>query len=275
MAGDYQDKTVYVVGGSQGIGRACAEAFADRGARLVLFARGAEALEETRLAVEARGSRASTFVLDATDGESVRGVMETAVSQAGPPDILLNCVGGARPRHFEAIDDRQFMETLRWNLFSCWNTVSALAPRMKGRGGVIVNTASLSGLVGVFGYTDYSAAKFGVVGFSEALRSELKPHGVRVCVLCPADTKTPGFEAEEVGKPAETRAVSASGSLLSSGAVAEALLAGIERDRFLIVPGREARWIARVRRFAPRFVDWVMDRAVARARKTPADTANE
>jgi len=267
MAGEYQGKTVYVVGGSQGVGLACAEAFAKAGARLVLFARGAEGLEQARCHVAQCGPGASSHVLDATDPGAVERVMKEAALQSGPPDVLLNCVGGARPDYFEKIDAARLQETLSWNLLACWHPVRALLPQMKGRGGVIVNTASLAGLVGVFGYTDYSAAKFAVVGFSEALRSELKPHGVRVCVLCPPDTDTPGFAEEEKGKPVETRAVSSGGSLLSSEEVARSLLAGLARGNFLIIPGRAARWVVRARRFFPGWVDWFTDRVVARAQK--------
>src|SRR5438477_366286 len=68
--------------------------------------------------------------------------------------------------------------------------------------------ASLAGLIGVFGYTDYCASKFAIVGFSEALRSELKPHGIMVSVLCPPDVDTPGFAVENTTKPPETVAIS-------------------------------------------------------------------
>ena len=267
MAGDYQGKTVYVVGGSQGVGFACARAFAEEGAQLVLFARGAEGLEQARREVADSGPGASSHVLDATDPVAVERVMKEAARQSGPPDVLLNCVGGARPAYFEEIDAVRLQETLNWNLLSCWHPVRALLPQIKERGGVIVNTASLAGLIGVFGYTDYSAAKFAVVGFSEALRSELKPFGVHVCVLCPPDTDTPGFAEEEKEKPPETRAVSGAGSLLSPEAVAQSLLAGLARKKFLIIPGRAARWAVRVRRFWPRGVDWFTDRAVRRAQR--------
>ena len=67
----------------------------------------------------------------------------------------------------------------------------------------------MAGFVGVFGYTDYCASKFAVVGLSEALRQELRPCGITVSVLCPPDTDTPGLANEDLTKPAETKAVSA------------------------------------------------------------------
>ncbi len=215
MLRDYRGKTVYVVGGSQGIGRACAEAFFARGAKVVVFARREGPLRDATEAIREQQADATQgvfgVVLDASDGSAVDAVMTRACADYGPPDVLLNCAGGARPARFEEIDDEAMEKTLRSNWLSCWYPAKALVPVMKERGGVIVNTSSVAGKVGVFGYTDYSAAKFAVVGFSEALRSELAPHGVAVFVLCPPDTDTPGYADEEVAKPEETRAVSGGG----------------------------------------------------------------
>jgi short-subunit dehydrogenase len=139
--------------------------------------------------------------------------------------------------------------------------------RNSGRG-YIVNVASLAGLIGTFGYTDYCASKFGVIGFSEALRSELKPHGIAVSVLCPPDTDTPGFATENRTKPEETRAVSGHTRVMHPDAVAGALLRGMQRRDFLIVPGIESKCAALLKRLAPSAVQWVMDRTIARV--TPA-----
>lgn len=275
MRRDYRGKRVYVLGGSQGIGRACAEAFASRGAHVVVFARHEGPLREACQGIAGRcqdaGQGVTPVVLDVSDAAAVAEVMEATRVAHGPPDLLLNCVGGARPGYFEDLGTEQMLETWRVNWLSCWLPIRALVPHMKERGGVIVNTASLAGLIGVFGYTDYCAAKFAVVGFSEALRSELAPHGIEVFVLCPPDTDTPGFAAEEVGKPAETRAVSGAVALSSPEKVAEALLRGIERRSFLIVPGSAGRLAALAQRIAPSAVRWFADRAVRGARNSSAD----
>ena len=185
--------------------------------------------------------------------------------------MLFNCAGRAQPGYFEEIPTGQLEEIMRVNLFGTWSTVRELLPHMKGRGGTIVNTSSLAGLVGVFGYTDYCAAKFAVIGFSEALRSELAHHGIRVFVLCPPDTETPGLEEESRTKPPETRAVAAGARCLSAEEVAATLLRGMERRGLLIIPGREARWIALAKRLFPRLVERITARAVARA-GSPAST---
>ncbi|MFP6660605.1 MAG: SDR family NAD(P)-dependent oxidoreductase [Myxococcota bacterium] len=264
MGGRRQASVVYVIGASKGIGRACAHAFAERGAKLALFSRGAMALNETCADLKNAGAEVFSVPVDAADAQALCEAVAAAVAALGPPDVVINCVGGARPARFEDIDNARFEETLRWNLSTAWNLARAVVPAMETGGGVLVNTASLAGLIGVYGYTDYCAAKFGVIGFSEALRAELRPRGIDVRVLCPPDTETPGFAEEERTKPPETRAVSRGVKRLSSEAVAAELLRGLARSSFLIIPGRAARLASRLRRFAPRLVEFFMDRAVAR-----------
>jgi 3-dehydrosphinganine reductase len=265
---EFAGKTAYVVGGSLGIGLAVATRLVALGAHVVVFARRPEPLERAvaRLRVQARSAeqRIAGQPLDAADPEQVAAVMGEAVARFGAPDVLINCAGRAYPDHFESITHAQLCDTMRSNLGTCWSVVSALAPHMRARGGYIVNTASVAGLIGVFGYTDYCASKFAIVGFSEALRSELLPHGIAVSVLCPPDTATPGFDTENRTKPEETRAISAGATLLGPDDVAQALLVGMRRRRFLIVPGASARLVVLMKRFFPSVVMRVMDRTVRR-----------
>jgi len=159
---------------------------------------------------------------------------------------------------------------MRSNLYGVRNTVSALLPILKERRGYIVNTSSMAGFLGVFGYTDYSASKFAVVGYSEALRMELKPYGVRVSVLCPPDTDTPGFQAENRTKPPETVAVSAGAKIMRPEDVAEALIGGMRRERFMIVPGFDGKFTFFMKRLFPSLVFSITDGQVKKAAHTEA-----
>lgn len=269
MPTDYRGKTVFVVGGSMGIGLAAARQFAARGAHVLVFARHRGPLEEAVREIERCRRSASQRVelreLDVGRLESVSSVLGESVSSFGPPDVLLNCAGACWPGYFEQITHEQLAQIMEINLYGSWRTVQALLPHMKKRGGTIVNTSSLAGIIGVFGYTDYCASKFAVIGFSEALRSELKRFGIRVFVLCPPDTDTPGLAAENEIRPPETRAVSGSASLLSADAVARTLLRGMERRRLLIIPGLGGRLVVLAKRLFPGLVEWVADRSAARA----------
>ncbi len=266
---DYRGKTVFVTGGSAGIGLAAARLFALRGARVAVFARGRERLAKAVEDIRAAPDQAvEGLPLDVADHEAVKETLGGAILRLGVPDVLLNCAGRAIPRRFAEVSFAQFEETMRINLAGTWNPVAAVAPAMMEQGsGHIVNTSSVAGLVGVYGYTDYAASKFAVLGFSEALRSELAPCGVKVQVLCPPDTDTPGFAVENRTKPPETHAVSGKAKVVTADFVARALLSGMEKGRFLILPGFDAKsvWIAK--RLAPGLVFRIMDGAVRKCRK--------
>ena len=270
---EFDGKNVFVVGGSTGIGLAVAKRVAALGADVTVFARRTKplvwAVEDIERDCKRPAQRVSWRQLDLADRDRVEEVMGSVVEETGVPDVLVNCAGRAYPDHFENISYEQFTETMRVNLYGCWNTVSALVPRMKEKGGYIVNTSSLAGLLGVFGYTDYCASKFALVGFSEALRSELKPHGIVVSVLCPTDTLTPAFERENETKPKETWAVSEGARLMSADDVAVALIAGMAKQSFLIIPGTDGRLTAVAKRLFPRLVEWWIDRRIRKARETP------
>lgn len=262
---DFSGRIVYLIGGSSGIGLAAARQLAARGAHVMIFARNQDRLESARrdIDVQARdsGQRVSCASMDVSDPEQARAVLSAALAEFGVPDVLINAAGRAYPRRFEDVSLAQFRETLEVNLHGIWHTVQVLAPAMKARGGLIVNVSSMAGLIGVFGYSDYSASKFAVIGFSEALRSELKPHRLRVLVLCPPDTDTPGFQVENKTKPAETRAVSGQATM-QPDEVARILIRGMEKERFIIMPGLGNRIVYLVKRLWPGLVFRFMDRTI-------------
>jgi short-subunit dehydrogenase len=263
---DFDGKLIFIPGGSTGIGLAVATRLAALGADVAIFARRKEPLAAAAEEIGRQRRRGTQRVLwrelDVADAAQVDAVLGAAVAELGAPDVLINCAGRAIPNYFERIPLAQLDETMRVNFYGCWHAVRALLPHMRGRGGYIVNVSSLAGLIGVFGYTDYSASKFAVVGFSEALRSELQRDGITVSVLCPPDTQTPGFARENTTKPPETHAVSARASVLSAEQVADALLAGMAKRSFLIIPGREARTGHLVKRLLPRWFERAVNRQV-------------
>jgi len=268
---DFNGKIVYITGGSSGIGLAAAKLFAAKGASVTIFARRKEvlgrALEEITSCKQGPAQRFSCFVMDVSDEGEVNTVLQQAVASAGVPDVLVNCAGRARPACFRDIPFTQFDETIKIDLYGTWNTCSFLVPLMKQKGGYIVNVASICGFIGVFGYTDYCAAKYGVIGFSEALRSEMKQHGITVSVLCPPDTDTPGFVEENKTKPPETVAVSASASLMKPEAVVAAMVKAMEKGRFIIIPNADGKFTHLMKRFFPWLVDMVTDSQVRGVQK--------
>ncbi len=269
---EFNGKNVFITGGSSGIGLSAAKLLAAEGANVMIFARNKKRLEEAMAQIgrsRKNGSqKIDVSVLDVSDNAAVRRVMDRAIQVFGVPDLLVNCAGRAYPRYFENISYEQFDETMRINMYGIWNTCSALVPYMKERGGVIVNTSSIAGFLGVFGYTDYSASKFAVVGFSESLKSEMKRFNIAVHVLCPPDTDTPGFSEENKTKPDETRAISASAKLMTADDVARALLKNIRTGTFMIMPNFDGKFTFFMKRLFPRLVEFIVDMSIKKARKS-------
>ncbi len=267
---DFDGKNVYIVGGSSGIGLAAAEILAGRGSNIIIFARGRERLEEALERIKARKKRDRLRFaykqLDITRPDEVERVMADAVDEFGPPDILINSAGRALPDYFENISYEQLDGSMKLHLYGNWNTVRALLPYLKERHGYIVNVCSVLGFVGVFGYSDYAASKHALMGLTESLKSELKPCGVGISILCPPDTDTPGFEVENRNKPPETVAVSEGGGLMQPEEVAEVLVKGMEKGKYFIGPG-SARMLYLLKRYAPFLVDFVMDRQIRKVQK--------
>lgn len=263
---DFNNKVVYITGGSSGIGLATAKALAAEGAHVIIFARRQDRLEQALEEIKARrvssSQRFACRQMDVSIWGEVKTVMSAAVAEFGVPDVLINCAGRAYPRIFEEVTYEQFDETMKINLYGIWHTTSVLVPYMKQRGGHIVNVSSIAGFIGLFGYTDYSASKFAIIGLSEALRSELKRYGIMVSVLCPPDTDTPGFHEENKTKPEETRAISASARLMQPEEVAHALLKGMKKGERYIIPGFDGKMIFLLKRLFPGLVEFVMDSTI-------------
>jgi 3-dehydrosphinganine reductase len=269
---DFKDTLVYITGGSSGIGLATAKLMATSAASVIIFGRRQQVLDEAIKQILSCGvSAKQKFAgrsLDVSKRDRVEAVFSAALAEFGVPDVLINCAGRAYPRYFEDITYQQFDETMKTNLYGIWNSCSVLVPHMKAKGGVIVNVASMLGFLGVFGYCDYSASKFAIVGFSECLKSELKKFNISVSVLCPPDTDTPGFATENITKPAETRAISASAKIMSSDAVAKELIDGIRKKTFMIIPGFDGKLTYFIKRHMPFIIGMIMDSAIKKTQKS-------
>lgn len=186
-------RTIVILGASRGIGRATALALAAPGARLVLAARDEAAL--ARVAADARehGAEAEPVTCDITAEPHVLRLMETAAA-SGRIDMLVNSAGGAVVRPFEELTLAEWEETLRAGLTGAFLACKHAAPHMPD-GGLIVNVASVAARQAFPGWSAYAAAKAGLLAFSNAIREELRPRGIRVTVVLPAATDTGLWDA--------------------------------------------------------------------------------
>lgn len=139
--------------------------------------------------------------------------------------MLVNCAGQAICGTIEdmSMKDSEFMMDL--NFFGTFKTIKYVLPKMKAAGdGIIVLTSSQGGLLGLYGYGAYAAAKFALRGFAETLAMETSNKGIYVTLSLPADTDTPGFEIENKSKPEITKILSEAGGLAKPEDVAKQVL---------------------------------------------------
>jgi short-subunit dehydrogenase len=242
----FSDKLAFITGGSSGIGLATAHLLAARGCNLVLFARGQKMLDEAQEAIQSSTSNTSPAInavsMDVADNDDVERKIRLAVEKFGTPDLLINCAGIGMGDYFENISYEQFDRLMKINVYGTRNTVSAILPFMKQKGnGHIVNISSVAGLIGMYGYSLYCTSKYALVGFSECLRSELKRFHIRVTLVCPPEVQTPFIEEEAKTLPPEARFVKNMAGLLTPQQAARAIVRGIQKKKFLVIPGVMAR----------------------------------
>lgn len=201
-------KTIVITGASDGIGAELARQLAQRhgaGAALVLAARNEDLLQQVAAQCRLLGSPVLVAPTDVGEQAQCRALVERSVAEFGRLDALINNAGVSAQALFEEVEDLGWYEQLmRVNLWgSVWCTHAAL-PHLKASRGQIVAVSSLAGLVGVPGRTAYSASKFAMTGFFEALRAELKGAGVGVTTAYPGVVATQiryrGYQAN--GQPA-------------------------------------------------------------------------
>lgn len=187
-----KEKVVLITGASSGFGAAAAKFFAQEGCKLVLAARRTERLEEVAKEIRAAGGDALPVPVDVTQHAQIEAMVNSAVSEYGRIDILFNNAGFGRLDWFEALDPvKDIQAQIAVDLLGVIWTARAVLPQMyRQRSGHIINMSSMSGWAAPPLYTVYAAAKFGVRGFTEALRREAAPFGVKVSVIYPGGAAT-------------------------------------------------------------------------------------
>lgn len=187
-------KVALITGASSGIGRATAELFAARGAKLVLAARRKEELDSLASEIEARGGQATVVVTDVAVAQDVERMLAHTIETFGQLDYAVNNAGiEGMLMGLVDLPDEEWDRILNTNLrgnFLCLKH-EARAMLAAGRGGSIVNVGSVNSFLGFAGGMAYSASKHGQVGLTTSASAELAPHGIRVNLICPGLVDTP------------------------------------------------------------------------------------
>lgn len=255
-----------VTGGSKGIGKAIARELLSRGANAILLARGAEALEDARAEFAEAFPERSIWTVQADVGDYARveAAISEAIAQAGSLGGVVNNAGVAMPRYFDEIPAEEFEHVMRIDYLGSVYVTKAVVPHLSA-GAFVAFTSSVAGYIGAFGYTSYSPAKFAQIGFAEALEQELLSREIRVCVLCPPDTQTPGLDEENKIKPFETAEMAKTAKLMTAEDVAKIFADGLVRGRFLINCNIESKVLYRLKGIAPGLSRRILHRMVRKA----------
>lgn len=272
----FKDRLALITGGSSGIGLALAHRLASEGAWVWILARRPEVLDSTlKSLASANGNKPGMLAADVSDWQQVQAAVRRVIREAGVPDLLINCAGVTHPGYVQDLPIEMFREMMDINFFGTLHMVKAVLPGMVERGsGHIVNISSVAGFVTGPGYAAYSPSKYAVRGFSDLLRAELKPLGVRVSVVFPPDTDTPQLAYERQHRTPELQRLSDDAGLgplkfglFSPEQVANAILRGVQRGSYIILPGTANYMLYHANRLLGNLVYSITDDEWAAARR--------
>jgi NAD(P)-dependent dehydrogenase (short-subunit alcohol dehydrogenase family) len=266
MSSAWEGKVVLVTGGSGGLGKSIAEAFARRRAKVVLAARGVEALQELGHHMRALGYDVLSLPADITQQPQVDLLFQETLAQFGRLDVLVNSAGRSTRRAVLETTPDDFREMLELNFLAAVRCTRAAAPHLIASKGHIVNIGSLASKVAARYLGAYPASKFALAAYSQQLRLELGPEGVHVLLVCPGPIardrpRTYGVDAQaNLPESAARPGGGARTKPIPPDVLAEKIVAACQRRRGeLIVPAR-ARLLFALSQLWPSWGDSILRR---------------
>jgi short-subunit dehydrogenase len=253
---EIRGKTALVTGAASGIGRAIALRLAAEGATLFLVDINEKGLADTAAAAHEYGVEVVTRRCNVAEPREVSAAVSEAISRWDGVDILVNNAGITYYGKVERMAADHWDRLMRVNLLSHIQFTHELLPSLLARPEAhVLNVCSVLGLVGMPKVTAYCASKFGMVGFSEALRNELGRQGLGVTALCPGFVRTNLFTNAPLEANVEEHKLPPKAITTTPERVANAAIKAIYRNRRLVVMEPFARLMYATKRFAP----WLLD----------------
>ncbi len=178
-------KTVFITGASRGIGKTAALMMAKEGAEMIVCATGSASAEAVADEIRANGGKALGLACNVSDRASVDAALASAVDTFGKIDVVINNAGITADATMMKMTEEQWDSVINTNLKGAFNVGQAGAKLMTEKGGVIINTASVVGLYGNFGQSNYAATKWGIIGMTKTWAKELGKYNIRVNAVAP------------------------------------------------------------------------------------------
>lgn len=256
---EIRGKTVLVTGASSGIGAAIAKAMAQAGAKeVLLLARNEQAMKQVAAEIEALGGKARTCPVDLSGVEAIDEVAQRIIGETGVPDILVNNAGSGQWKFLEDTSAQEIRDMMTLPYFAAAWLTRLFLPEMRKRGsGHIVNISSVASRFVWPGATAYTAARWAMRGFTEALRADLYGSGIGVTLYESGEVASPYWQHN----PASRERIPRIGKMippLQPEQVGQAIVAGVRGNRKLIVVPFMMKLIYLQHFFFPGIVQWLM-----------------
>jgi dehydrogenase/reductase SDR family member 7B len=265
-----KNKVVVITGGSSGIGKGCAEVFGKAGAKIVITGRNEKNLNETILELQKENIDAIGISADVSIEKDNEKVITETIKHFGGIDVLINNAGISMRGLFEETDLSVIRKVIDINFYgTVYATKYALPYILKSKGS-IVSISSIAGMRGLPARTGYSASKFAMQGFMEALRTEVMKKGVHVLVACP------GFTASNIRNTAlakdgtsQKESPRDESSMMSAEEVARAILKAVIKRKRDIVLTTQGKLTVFLNKWFPAFMDGMVYKHLAKEKDSP------
>ena len=266
MSISLKDKVVIITGASSGFGEDAARLFAKEGCKVVLAARRLDRLQALAHDIQSEGGEAIAIPLDVVDRAEIDLMVATTLDLYGRIDILFNNAGFGRHDWLEALDPARDIETqIDVNLIGLINVTRAVLPHMLEQGsGHIINMSSVAGWIAAPTYAIYASTKFGVRGFTNALRRELLPLGIKVSGMYPAFARTEFGNHSRPKNSNRPRLESFRRFTMTSEYVAQRVVELAKHPRRAVVLPWWYNIFIGIEFFFPALVDWFLDHFMSR-----------
>ena len=264
----WQDRVVLITGGSLGLGRAVAECSAKRGARVVLAARGKDALDEAAKPLRQAGHEVATFIADLTNDGEVEHLMAQVRQRFGRLDALIQCAGRSSRGKILDVSAAEFQSLWDLNFLGAVRCVRAAAPLLLVNRGHVVLVGSLASKIASPYLGAYPASKFPLAAYAQQLRIELGPQGLHTMLVCPGPIARDdaGVRYEDIAADLPESARRPGGGTkvkaIDPQRLAERILDGCEQRRAELILPAKARLLFVAAQISARLGDWILKKNI-------------